>query len=88
MLALLALDIQKRQERLSEMRLRERRATLLFSMYAIAAWVAYLSLWYTDLVPTISGRARYSKTEKSVEAVPVILGPILCVVCCMLLTCC
>ena len=80
MLALLALDIQKRQERLSEIRLRERRATLLFSIYAIAFWVAYLSLWYTDLVPTLSGRARGSKTEKSLEAIPVFLGPILCAI--------
>lgn len=75
-LALLALDIQKRQERLSEIRLRERRTTLLFSVYALALWVAYVSLWYTDLVPTLSGHARYSKFEKSVEAVPVFLGPI------------
>lgn len=79
MLALLALDIQKRQERLSEIRLRERRSTLLFSVYALALWVAYVSLWYTDLVPTLSGHARYSKVEKSVEAVPVFLGPIVCV---------
>jgi endoplasmic reticulum junction formation protein lunapark len=75
-LALLALDIQKRQERLSEIRLRERRSTLLFSIYAISLWVAYVSLWYTDLVPTLSGHARYSKYEKSVQAVPVFLGPI------------
>ena len=75
-LALLALDIQKRQERLSEIRLRERRTTLLFSVYALALWVAYVSLWYADLVPTLSGHARYSKFEKSVEAVPVFLGPI------------
>lgn len=75
-LALLALDIQKRQERLSEIRLRERRSTLLFSVYALALWVAYVSLWYTDFVPTLSGHPRYSKFEKSVEAVPVFLGPI------------
>ncbi|EKM58183.1 uncharacterized protein PHACADRAFT_26705 [Phanerochaete carnosa HHB-10118-sp] len=75
-LALLALDIQKRQERLSEIRLRERRSTLLFSIYALSSWVAYLSLWYTDLVPTLSSHARYSKFEKSVEAIPVFAGPI------------
>ena len=76
MLALLALDIQKRQERLSEIRLRERRSTLLFSIYAIALWVAYVSLWYTDLVPILSGRARYSKFEKSVQGLAVFVGPI------------
>jgi hypothetical protein len=76
-LASLALDIQKRQTRLSEIRLRERRTTLLFSVYALALWVAYLSLWYTDLVPTLSNHPRYSKFEKSVEAAPVFLGPIL-----------
>ena len=76
MLALLALDIQKRQERLSEIRLRERRSTLLFSVYALALWVGYVSLWYTDYVPTLSNHARGSKYEKSIEAVPVFLGPI------------
>ncbi|KIP05915.1 hypothetical protein PHLGIDRAFT_19566 [Phlebiopsis gigantea 11061_1 CR5-6] len=75
-LALLALDIQKRQEQLSEIRLRERRTTLLFSVYALVVWVAYLSLWYTDLVPTLSGHARYSKYEMAVEAAPVFIGPI------------
>ena len=76
MLALLALDIQKRQQHLSEIRLRERRTTLLFSVYALALWAAYVSLWYADFVPTLSGHARYSKYEKSVQAVPVFLGPI------------
>ena len=81
MLALLALDIQKRQERLAEIRLRERRATLVISMYALALWVAYVSLWYTDLVPTLSNHARYSKYEKSIEAIPALLGPIAYVTC-------
>lgn len=75
-LALLALDIQKRQEQLSEIRLRERRATLLFSVYAIASWAVYVSLWYTDLVPTLSGHARYSQFERSIQAIPVFIGPI------------
>ena len=80
MLSLLALDIQKRQERLSEIRLRERRTTLLFSVYAIALWALYVSLWYADFVPTLSSHARRSKFEKSVQAGPVLLGPVVYVV--------
>ena len=76
MLELLALDIQKRQTRLSEIRLRERRTTLLFSVYALALWAAYVALWYTNFVPNLSGHPRYSKFEKSVQVVPVFLGPV------------
>ncbi len=75
-MASLALDIQKRQTRLSEIRLRERRSTLLFSIYALSLWVAYVSLWYTDLVPTMSSRPRYSRFERVLEAAPVFAGPI------------
>ncbi|KAL6302717.1 hypothetical protein BKA93DRAFT_900240 [Sparassis latifolia] len=74
----LVLDIQKRETRLSEIRLRERRSTLLFSIYAIALWAAYgsLWLWYTDLLPNLSGHHRNSKFEKAVKAFPVFVGPI------------
>ena len=75
-LAALSLDIQKRQTRLSEIRLRERRSTLLFSLYALSFWVAYVSLWYTGYVPRLSGSPRGSGFEKFVEGVPVFLGPI------------
>ncbi|KAJ3530117.1 hypothetical protein NM688_g7755 [Phlebia brevispora] len=75
-LASLALDIQKRQTRLSEIRLRERRSTLLFSLYALALWVAYVSLWYTDMVPTLSSHPRSSSFEKWLEGAPVYIGPI------------
>ena len=76
MLALLALDIQKRQQHLSEIRLRERRTTLLFSVYALALWAAYVSLWYVDFIPTLSGHARRSNLERLVQAVPIFVTPI------------
>jgi endoplasmic reticulum junction formation protein lunapark len=75
-LAKLSLDIQKRQTHLSEIRLRERRSTLLFSIYALALWIAYVSIWYTGLLPTLSGHPRGSGTETFVEGAPVFIGPV------------
>ncbi|KAJ7596398.1 hypothetical protein C8J56DRAFT_1011219 [Mycena floridula] len=64
-------DIQKRQLRLDEIRLRERRATLTVTIYTLAAWGAYVGMWYF-------GIWGYSnKTEKALRAIPVLAGPIL-----------
>ena len=73
-MAAIALDIQKRQTRLSEIRLRERRATLLTTLYTLAAWVLYISMWYVDAIP---GR-RYPSTgfSKALAGAPVAIGPI------------
>lgn len=75
-LAALSTDIQKRQTHLSEIRLRERRATLLFSVYAILLWIVYTSMWYKDFLPTLTAHKKNSQFEKTVEGVPVFLGPI------------
>ncbi|CDO71067.1 hypothetical protein BN946_scf184844.g71 [Trametes cinnabarina] len=75
-LARLAQDIQKRQTHLSEIRLRERRATLLFSVYAILSWIIYTSMWYKDFLPTLTTHSRNSQFERTAEAVPVFVGPI------------
>ena len=76
----LANDIQKRQVKLSEIRLRERRTTLLVTMWTLAGWAAYVSAWYMALLPSFSGRGPNSKWERGLESVPVLLGPLLCVI--------
>ncbi|KAH9991908.1 hypothetical protein BJV77DRAFT_1005360 [Russula vinacea] len=76
-LATLASDIQKRETRLNEIRLRERRATLLVTLYTFAGWGAYLGLWYTQLLPQMSGHRPNSQVEKAVKGFPAILGPIM-----------
>jgi hypothetical protein len=76
-LSALALDIQKRQVKLSEIRLRERRSTLLVTLYTLAGWMAYVSLWYLNMLPNFSGRTGSSKVEKAVKGSPVLIGPIL-----------
>lgn len=80
-LASLADDIQKRQTRLSEIRLRERRTTLLFTLYALASWVAYVSLWYMGYIPDVhlvGGRQRWGReVTKAGKALPVFIGPII-----------
>ncbi|TFK23586.1 hypothetical protein FA15DRAFT_670405 [Coprinopsis marcescibilis] len=75
-LANLATDVQKRQVKLSELRLRERRSTLLVTMYTLAAWVAYVSLWYMNALPNPRD-VKNVKIEKAVKAIPVVVGPIL-----------
>ena len=76
-LASLELDIQKRQTRLSEIRLRERRTTLKVTLYTLAFWVVYVSLWYAQVLPMLSGHRPNTAFEKFVKGVPVLIGPIL-----------
>jgi hypothetical protein len=76
-LSALALDIQKRQVKLSEIRLRERRSTLLVTLYTLAGWVAYVSLWYMSILPNFIGRTGSSRLERVVKGCPVVIGPIL-----------
>ncbi|KAI0313757.1 hypothetical protein OF83DRAFT_1139976 [Amylostereum chailletii] len=76
-LASLALDIQKRQTRLSEIRLRERRATLIVTLYTLAGWCIYVVLWYAQLLPTLTGSGANSGIEHAVKGAPLIIGPIL-----------
>ncbi|KAG7091727.1 hypothetical protein E1B28_008128 [Marasmius oreades] len=72
-LSKIAMDIQKRQVKLSEIRLRERRATLLVTLYTLAGWAAYVALWYTRVLP---GRYTGGTVQRAVRGVPVVLGPI------------
>ncbi|KAF5383871.1 hypothetical protein D9757_007431 [Collybiopsis confluens] len=79
-LSALVADIKKRQLHLSEIRLRERRATLLVTLYTLAAWVAYVSLWYIDLLPYFGGRHARRGGQRFLGALPVLLGPIIRIV--------
>lgn len=76
-LASIELDIQKRQTRLSEIRLRERRTTLKVTLYTLAFWVVYVSLWYAQVRPIFNGYRPNTALEKFVKGVPVLIGPIL-----------
>ena len=77
-LSSLALDINKRQSRLAEIRLRERRTTLLVTLYAIAAWGVYVALWYGGFVH-IGGGHGQRVLWKFLQLAPVIVGPVLLV---------
>lgn len=80
-LTALAEDIQKRQTHLADIRLHERRITLMGTLYSFVAWAAYVGVWYLkpDMLPSVTGRGMESALEKGVKLVPVVLGPILCV---------
>jgi hypothetical protein len=75
-LSALALDIHKRQSRLAEIRLRERRATLLVTLYAIAVWGVYVALWYGGFVHIGEGR-KMEGLWKVVKGAPIVVGPVL-----------
>jgi hypothetical protein len=79
-LAALALDVQKRETRLNEIRLRERRATLLVTLYTLAGWGAYLGLWYAQVLPQASKHRINSPVDKAIKAFPAVLGPIMYVI--------
>lgn len=70
----LANDIRKRQLKLSEIRLRERRSTLLATLYTLGAWVAYVSVWYFDSLPAV--KTSNFGVAKGVKVLPVLFGPI------------
>jgi endoplasmic reticulum junction formation protein lunapark len=69
----LAADVQKRQAKLSEIRLRERRASLQVTLYTLAAWVAYTGVWYAGLL----GKNTRSSGQNVLKTIPVVVGPIM-----------
>jgi len=76
-LANLASDIQKREVKLSEIRLRERRSTLLVTLYTLAGWMVYLTLWYFGALPKHGDDSGTRRIQKAIQAAPVIVGPII-----------
>ncbi|KAF5322779.1 hypothetical protein D9619_000069 [Psilocybe cf. subviscida] len=75
----LADEVQKRQIHLSEIRLRERRATLQITLYTLAGWVAYVSLWYLNVLPHFKHGVSFGgiNVERMTKSVPVVIGPII-----------
>lgn len=76
----LALSISSKQTRLSEIRLRERRATLVVTLYAIGGWVLYIALWWTVL-PRVQLWRYHSQDDMMIQgilkAIPAVIGPVL-----------
>jgi hypothetical protein len=69
-----ALDIQKRQRLISQLRLRERQTTV--TLYGLVLWVVYLYLCVTNIIAVINRHARTSLAEK----IPLYLGPFMYVI--------
>ncbi|KAF9445216.1 hypothetical protein P691DRAFT_805977 [Macrolepiota fuliginosa MF-IS2] len=78
-LASLASDIQKRQVKLSEIRLREKRSTLLATIYTLLAWLIYTGLWYWNVLPSWfqSAAGHHAMVERIARGLPVFIGPII-----------
>jgi len=76
-LASLVKNIEERQIRLSEIRLRERRTSLLVTIYTMASWVVYVAFWYLNLLPSFFGDRKRERFETAWKALLVFIGPIL-----------
>ncbi|KAG2142731.1 uncharacterized protein EDB93DRAFT_1157247 [Suillus bovinus] len=50
-LSALAADVARRQTRLAEIRLRERRTTLQFTFGTLSLWISFVYLWYARMLP-------------------------------------
>ncbi|KDQ34229.1 hypothetical protein PLEOSDRAFT_1110894 [Pleurotus ostreatus PC15] len=66
-LSTLSRDIQLRQQKLADIRLRERRSTLWSTLYTAAAYLVYVCSWYF----------RAFALPRGVALAPVILGPLI-----------
>lgn len=77
-LAKLASDIQKRQVKLFEIRLREKRSALLATVYALLFWFAYTGLWYWSVLPSLlqTATGNHAMVGRVVRGSPVFMGPI------------
>ncbi|GAA5928204.1 uncharacterized protein JCM15063_003819 [Sporobolomyces koalae] len=73
-LSLLQDKIAARQQKLQQIRLRERRANALFITYGIALYVLYIALWYFGVVGKRYGH--HSTFEKAVGILPMIVFPV------------
>ncbi|KAJ8693315.1 hypothetical protein PTI98_008320 [Pleurotus ostreatus] len=69
-LSTLSRDVQSRQQKLADIRLRERRLTLWSTLYTAAAYVVYVCLWYFQAL----------MLPRGVALAPAIVGPLMCVV--------
>lgn len=76
-LSVLAANVEKRKIRLADIRLREQRAKFAATLYTLSAWVLYVGLWYSGTLPSLYIRS--AAVERLVKALPVVFGPIMCV---------
>ncbi|KAG2073360.1 hypothetical protein BDR04DRAFT_1072694 [Suillus decipiens] len=69
-LSALAADVARRQTRLAEIRLRERRTTLQFTLGTLSLWISFVYLWYTRMLPVVWHDSLLAK-------VAVLVGPVI-----------
>ncbi|KDQ12175.1 hypothetical protein BOTBODRAFT_34781 [Botryobasidium botryosum FD-172 SS1] len=79
-LADISKEIQTRQTRLNEIRLRERRTTLKVTLYTLGIWIFYFVAWWRLWIPRwtlfTERTAAHAEIERLVKGVPVVLGPL------------
>ncbi|WVF72482.1 hypothetical protein IAT40_007297 [Kwoniella sp. CBS 6097] len=76
-LARLATDINEAKTHLSEIRLRERRISLLINLYGIGLWALWVGLWWVHGLPLgLIGLSHKDVEGKAVEIAGIAGGPI------------
>ncbi|WVR04954.1 hypothetical protein IAU60_001966 [Kwoniella sp. DSM 27419] len=76
-LARLATDINEAKTHLSEIRLRERRTSLLINLYGFGLWAVWVGLWWLDGLPLgLIGLSHRSTEGRAVGAAGIAAGPI------------
>ncbi|WVQ70386.1 uncharacterized protein L199_008613 [Kwoniella botswanensis] len=77
LLARLATDINEAKTHLSEIRLRERRFSLLINLYGIALWAVWVGLWWVHGLPLgLIGLSHHDTEGRIIGAAGIALGPI------------
>ncbi|WVW83442.1 hypothetical protein I302_105463 [Kwoniella bestiolae CBS 10118] len=77
LLARLATDINEAKTHLSEIRLRERRFSLLINLYGIALWAVWVGLWWVHGLPLgLLGLSQHDTEGRIIGASGIALGPI------------
>jgi len=76
----LRISINSRRQRLAEMRVRERRATLWTTLYLMAVWIVYTTIWYAGWIHALVGVNRSHLGQilwtKTLITAPVFIGPV------------
>ncbi|WWC85216.1 uncharacterized protein L201_000075 [Kwoniella dendrophila CBS 6074] len=77
LLARLATDINEAKTHLSEIKLRERRVSLLINLYGIGLWAIWLGLYWVHGLPLgLIGLSQHDTEGKAIGVAGIALGPI------------
>jgi hypothetical protein len=78
-LARLSTEINEAKTNLAEIRLRERRFSLLLNLYGISLWVLWIGVWWLGAIPWGLVALHDDGLAQMIEFAVIIAGPVGCV---------